>query len=65
MYQHVESGAKINQAKESRELWLEQDFHFDFVIELEGREVYVETIIVSDEPGDCELQVVNVHFNAR
>lgn len=65
MYQHVESGGRINQVRETRELWLDNDYHFDFVVEVDGREVYVETILVRDEPDDCEIQVVNVHFNVR
>ena len=65
MHDHVMAGRTINQVRETRELWLEHGYHFDFVLDVDDQEVYVETVIVSDDPDDCEIQVVNVHFNIR
>lgn len=65
MHEHVEAGGRINQVKEIREMWLDYGYHFDFVLQVDDQEVYVEAVIVNDDPEDCEIQVVNIHFNVR
>jgi hypothetical protein len=61
MYQHVHSGGEIDQVRETREPWLDFQFHYDLRLTVDGRRIYVETILLSEDPDDPEIQVVNIH----
>ncbi len=61
MFEHVFSGGEIDQVKESRSEWSEQDFHYDFRISIEGRLIYVETVLIEDDPDDPIINVVSIH----
>jgi hypothetical protein len=61
MFQHVEGGGQIDQVKETRPEWSAERFHYDFRIPLAGRLVYVETILVEDDPNDPTIHVVSIH----
>lgn len=61
MHQHVDSGGEIDQVRETRDQWRHFQFHYDLRLIIAGRRIYVETILLSEDPGDPEIQVVNVH----
>jgi hypothetical protein len=61
MYQHLDSGGEIDQVKETREQWLDFKFHYDFRLTISGRPIYVETVLLNEDPDDPEIQVVNIH----
>jgi hypothetical protein len=61
MFRHVEKGDAIDQVRERRPEWSEHRFHYDFRIEAGGRLVYIETILVEDDPHDPTIYVVSIH----
>lgn len=61
MYEHVAEDGKVDQVRETREEYLEHRFHYDFRIEIEGRKMYIQTVLLNDDPDDPELHVVNLH----
>jgi hypothetical protein len=61
MFEHVVSGGKINQVIETRPEWDEQRFHYDFRILIEGRLIYIETILIEDDPDDPIIHIVSIH----
>lgn len=63
MHEHVQCRRKIDQVRETREEWSHCGHHYDFILDVDGDRLYVETVIVSDEPGDCQIEIVNVHYD--
>jgi hypothetical protein len=61
MFRFLDAGGKIDQAKETRREWTDQPFHYDFRLSIEGRLVYIETILVEDDPDDPTIHVVSIH----
>ena len=61
LFRYVEAGGPIDQVRESRPEWSEQRFHYDFRIPIAGRLVYIETILVEDDPEDPTIHVVSIH----
>lgn len=61
MFRHFEAGGVIDQVRETRAEWSEQRFHYDFRIDLGDRRVYIETVLVEDDPGDPTIHVVSIH----
>lgn len=61
MYQHVDSGGEIDQVRETRDEWRNFHFHYDLRLTISDRRIYVETILLSEDPDDPEIQVVNIH----
>jgi hypothetical protein len=61
MFRFVEAGGVIDQVRETRPEWSERRFHFDFRIPLAGRLIYIETILVDDDPEDPTIHVVSIH----
>jgi hypothetical protein len=61
MFEHVVSGGEIDQVKESRLEWTEQRFHYDFRISVGDRLIYVETVLIEDDPQDPIIHVVSIH----
>ena len=61
LYQHVIGGGEVDQVRERRE-WHrdEHAFHFDFRILIDGRRLYVETVVLEGSTGPS-LTVVNIH----
>jgi hypothetical protein len=60
MHEFVEQeSGKIDQVREKRE-WIEGDFHYDLRAPIEGRLIYIETILIDDEPDDPTIHVVSV-----
>ena len=58
---YVEAGGVIDQVRESRPEWSEHRFHYDFRMDIGGRHVYIETILVEDDPQDPTIHVVSIH----
>ena len=61
MFRFLEAGGKIDQVKETRREWTEHPFHYDFRLSIEGRLIYIETILVEDDPDDPTIHVVSIH----
>jgi hypothetical protein len=61
MFRHMESGGMIDCVRETRAEWTEQRYHYDFRIDLGGRQVYIETLLVEDDPLDPTIHVVSIH----
>jgi hypothetical protein len=61
IFQHVDSGGEIDQVNESRSEWSGQRFHYDFRIPVEGRLIYIETVLMENDPEDPVIRVVSIH----
>jgi hypothetical protein len=61
MFRYVNAGGQIDQVRESRHEWSGFGFHYDFRVSIEGRLLYIETILVEDDPDDPTLHVVSIH----
>jgi hypothetical protein len=61
IFRHVNAGGEIDQVKESRQEWSEFRFHYDFRVSIEGRLLYVETVLLEDDPDDPTIHVVSIH----
>ncbi len=61
MSRHVGAGGEIDEVKESRPEWSDRQFHYDFRIPIEGRLLYIETILIEDDPDDPIVHVVSIH----
>ena len=51
----------IGQVRETRPQWSEHPFHYDFRTNMDGRLLYIETILVEDDPDDPAIHVVSIH----
>jgi hypothetical protein len=61
LLRHIISGERIKQVKESREDWLHDEYHYDFILTLRGgRKIYVETTMCDTKNGPI-VTVVSVH----
>ena len=61
MFLHASAGGEIDQVKELRPEWSDCRHHYDFRISIEGRLLYIETILVEDDPDDPTIHVVSIH----
>lgn len=61
MFRFCAGGGEIDQVRETRPQWSEHRFHYDFRLEIGGRLLYIETILVEDEPDDSTIHVVSIH----
>lgn len=61
MFRHVNAGGEIDEVKESRPEWSDRWFHYDFRIPIEGRLLYIEMILIEDDPDDPTVHVVSIH----
>lgn len=63
MYDHLQAGGKPNQVRESRPEYNDRDYHYDFRLSVPGRQqpVYIETILVDDDPSDPTIHIVSMH----
>jgi hypothetical protein len=61
LFRHVNAGGEIDQVKELRYEWRNFGFHYDFRIPIEGRLLYIETILIEDDPDDPTIHVVSIH----
>ncbi len=66
MYEHVVGGGEIDEVRESSKD-SEFDFHYDLRIQIQGKQVYIETRMDPDYPRtpveslESTIYVVNVH----
>jgi hypothetical protein len=61
MYKFVHAGGEIDQVPERRPEWNDRDFHYDLRVPIAGRMLYIETVLVDDDPDDPTIFVVNIH----
>src|SRR5437016_3123501 len=61
MHQHVAVGGVIDQVRETRPEWNDRDFHYDFRLYWAGRFIYIETVVVDDDPKNPFLYIVSIH----
>ena len=61
MFRFFSAGGEIDQVRETRPEWSEHQFHYDFRIDIGGRLLYIETILVEDDPDDPTIHVVSIH----
>jgi hypothetical protein len=61
MYEHLQAGGPIDQTRETRPEWNDRPFHYDFRLVIDGRRVYIETILVDDDPTDPYVHIVSIH----
>lgn len=61
MYEHFKNGGKIDQVKETRHPYDGMyEFHFDFRFPINGRKIYIETVLDETSTGPT-ITVVNMH----
>ena len=64
MHLHVAAGGVIDEQPETREEWLEYEFHYDLRIRIDNRRIYIETLLSYDNPDDPDdptIRVVSIH----
>ncbi len=61
MFESLRRGEVINQVPETRTEWSMWPYHYDFRLQLAGRDVYVETILQDDDPNDPTIHIVSIH----
>jgi hypothetical protein len=61
LFRHLNAGGEVDEVKEMRPEWSEFRFHYDFRVSIEGRLLYIETILVEDDPHDPTIHVVSIH----
>ncbi len=61
MSRFVAAGGAIDEVRETRPEWSGHRFHYDFRIEIGGRLLYIETILMEDDPDDPTIHVVSIH----
>jgi hypothetical protein len=54
-------GGTIDQTPETRPEWNDRPFHYDFRLMIANRRVYIETILVDDDPTDPYVHIVSMH----
>jgi hypothetical protein len=62
LFEFFESGGEIDEVRETRPEWTSAEFHYDFRIPVGDRRIYIETILVVDDPEDPTIHVVSVHY---
>lgn len=60
LLEHIDVGGEINQVEETREEYRHHKYHYDFIICVHRRRIYVETTLVDHTMGPV-VTVVNVH----
>ena len=61
MNDHFQRGDVIDQQPETRPEWSLWPFHYDFRLQLGGRDIYIETILQDDDPRDPTIHIVSIH----
>ena len=64
LHRHVDKGGVIDEQPERRPEYVSYGYHFDLRVEIGGRLVYFETILLcedADDPDDPVIEVVSVH----
>lgn len=61
MFRFFEAGGEIDQVRETRAQWSAHRFHYDFRVDIGDRLLYIETVLVEDDPNDPTIHVVSIH----
>jgi hypothetical protein len=61
MFRHFSVGGDIDKIEESRAEWSDCRYHYDFRVAIEGRLLYIETLLIDDERDDPTIHVVSIH----
>jgi hypothetical protein len=61
MFCHFDAGGRVDQVRETRPEWSEHRYHYDFRLQFGDRLIYVETLLVEDDPDDPTVHVVSIH----
>lgn len=61
LYEHVQNGGTIDQVREQRPEWNDRDYHYDYRVTICGRVVYIETVLMDDDPMDPTIHIVSIH----
>lgn len=64
MFEYVQAGGEIDQQKETRPEWSIHDWHYDLRIPVTGKQIYLETRLIYQDPKDPDdpvIHVVNIH----
>ncbi len=60
MHDHVQAGGEIDQVPETRPEWNEWPYHYDFRLSWGARALYIESVLVDDDPTDPYLRIVRI-----
>jgi hypothetical protein len=61
MYEYCLQGGKIDQVRERRDEYASSyEYHYDFRFPIEGRKVYIETVLDEKSTGPM-ITIVNMH----
>jgi hypothetical protein len=61
MNDHCRTGGVIDQVRERRPEHSAWPYHYDFRMQLAGKDVYIETILQDDDPNDPTICIVSIH----
>lgn len=63
MHDHFQVGKRPDQVRELRPDYNDRDYHYDFRLSVPGRQrqVYIETILMDDDPSDPTIHIVSIH----
>ena len=61
MNDYYKTGGVIDQVPERRPEYWHWPYHYDFRLQLAGKEIYIETILQDDDPKDPTIRIVSIH----
>ena len=61
MNEHILAGGDIDQVRETRQQYNDRDYHYDFRLFWVDSYIYIETILMDDDPADPILKIVSIH----
>ena len=61
MHLHVSQGGQVRQTVERRPEYVAYRFHYDLRLPIDGRRIYIETVLVEDDRPDPTIRVVSIH----
>lgn len=61
MNDYCRTGGVVDQVRERRPEYSAWPYHYDFRLQLAGKEIYIETILQDDDPKDPTIRIVSIH----
>jgi hypothetical protein len=61
LFRYLEAGGRVDRVQETRAEWSEHRFHYDFRVPIAGNVLYIETLLIEDDPADPTIHVVSIH----